>query len=150
MRDFINRHKKRVIAAAAFVLLVALPVSSVVHYTEPTQIGIMWNGATGEIKRDTPGWNISPPWVLVAKVDTRPMRVCISTTGRGFNCKLVQFQPDAFREFVRVEGFRYYWWANRISFNSGYDEEYRGIKDIMRGFAYGAIHYSFAEVKENY
>ena len=105
------------------------------HYTEVGQVGIMRNVVTGDMTLDSPGWNVSPPWVLVSKVDTRPMRVCVTSAGRGFNCKLVQFIPAEFEEFVAVEGFRYWWWANRLSFNWGYDEEYRGMRDLMRGYA---------------
>jgi hypothetical protein len=110
----------------------------------------MRNRVSGETKLDTPGWNISAPWVAVSKVDIRPMRVCVTSSGRGFNCKLVRFEPKGFQEFVATEGFRYYWWANRISFNFGYDQEYRGMKDIMRGHAYGIQKYTFLTVVQDY
>lgn len=120
------------------------------HYSEQGQVGIMRNRVTGELRLDHPGWNFSVPWVSVAKVDARPMRVCITTAGRGFNCRLVKFEPEAYREFVGVEGFYYYWWANRFSFNLGYDEEYRGVKDLLRGYAYGVKRYPFVVVIRDY
>ena len=121
-----------------------------VHYTEPTEIGISRNWISGELHLDTPGWNITAPWVTVAKVDVPPLRICVTTAGRGFSCKLVQFKPEAFKAFVAVEGFYYYWWANRISFNFGYDDEYRGMKDLLRGYAYGVKQYPFVTTLRNY
>ncbi|MCR4314080.1 MAG: hypothetical protein NUV84_02440 [Candidatus Uhrbacteria bacterium] len=93
---------------------------------------------------------MSLPWVQAAHIELRPQRVCITTTGRGYSCKLVRFNAEHFQEFVRVEGFRYYWWANRLSYNHGYDEEYRGFRDILRGHAYGAKSYPFITILETY
>lgn len=120
------------------------------HYTEPTQVGVARNWITGRLWADTPGWNITAPWVTVSKIDTRPIRVCVTTSGRGFNCKLAQFEPSAYKEFVATEGFYYHWWANRFSFNWGYNEEYRGMKDLLRGYAYGVKKYSFVTVLIDY
>jgi hypothetical protein len=121
------------------------------NYTEPTQIGIARNYVSGEMwVQEGGGWHFTAPWTLVAKIDVRPMRVAVTTTGRGFSAKLVQFEPKAWREFVATEGFRYYWWANRLSFNFGYDEEYRGVKDILRGYAYSAKKYPFITILKEY
>ena len=121
-----------------------------VHYTEYGSIGIMQNFFTRDVALDHPGWNFSAPWVRVARMDTRPTRVCVTTASRAFNCRLVQFNPSAFREFVTTEGFRYYWWDNRLSFNWGYDDEYRGTKDILRGYGYSAQTYPFITVLREY
>ncbi|MDB5260633.1 MAG: hypothetical protein JWN37_864 [Candidatus Nomurabacteria bacterium] len=139
-----------ILVAGALLLLGALIYFPFMHHSEPTQVGIMRNAFTGEVKRDTPGWNLSAPWVKVAKVTTTPLRVCITTTSRAFNCRLVQFVPEEYEVFVRTEGFRYYWWANRISYNHGYDEEYRGMRDIMRGYAYSAKRYPFIKILRVY
>lgn len=121
------------------------------NYTEPTEIGIARNIFTGEMwVQEGGGWHSTPPWIRVARIDIRPMRVVITTAGRGFSAKLVRFNPKVWREFVDTEGFRYWWWANRISFNFGYDEEYRGMKDILRGYAYGVKSYSFITILEDY
>lgn len=120
------------------------------HYTPLGYVGILRHTFTGEVVLDHPGWNLTPPWIRVAKVDARPMRVCITSAGRGYSCKLVQFQPSAVQEFVKTEGFRYYWLANRVSFNFGYDDEYRGVRDIMRGYAYSPHRYAFLVVKDEY
>jgi hypothetical protein len=74
----------------------------------------------------------------------------VPSAGRGWSAKLVQFEPKAYQEFVATEGFRYYWWANRFSVNFGYRDEYRGIKDIFRGYAYSDKKYPFLTVLEEY
>lgn len=121
------------------------------NYTEPTEVGIARNMISGEMwLQEGGGWHITPPWVWVTCIDTRPMRVALMSAGRGYSAKLVQFKPGKWREFVATEGFRYYWWANRFSINLGYDEEYRGVRDIMRGYAYSAKPYPFIEVLAEY
>lgn len=138
--------KKKIALRMLAGIGVLLLLSTFVHYTEPTELGIMRNMFTGTTQCDTPGWHFSAPWVLVAKVDLRPTRVCVSSSSRSVNCRLVQFEPHAWEEFVQTEGFRYYWWANRISFNWGYEEEYRGFRDILRGYAYSSTPYDFVTV----
>ena len=126
---------------------------SCVHYTEPNQAAVTWNLFSGEVWIDVvAGLNVNTPWVLVARIDKRPVRVCISTRGRGFNCKLVEFVPSGWKELLKVEGFRYYWWDNRISFNWGYErsEEHRGVKDLLRGHAYGVQKYSFIKILRDF
>ncbi|MBI2023078.1 hypothetical protein HYT01_00755 [Candidatus Giovannonibacteria bacterium] len=122
-----------------------------VHYLEPNQVGIVRNRFTGEVRLDDQAsFDITPPWIAVSRIDIRPMRVCITSASRGFNCKLIQFAPAHFKEFVLVQGFHYYWWANRISFNFGYNEEYRGMKDLLRGYAYGTKQYPFVKILRDY
>ncbi len=122
-----------------------------VNYTEQYEAGITLNVFTQEPGiQGSSGFHLTAPWILVSVVDTRPQRVCITSASRAFNCKLVQFDPVNYKEFVATEGFRYYWWANRISFNFGYHEEYRGMKDILRGYAYGVKRYAFLKTLENY
>lgn len=120
------------------------------NYLEPYEVGIARNAFTGEIVLQKGGMHLTAPWVRVATIDTRPQRVCVTTTGRGFNCLLVAFDPVAYKEFVAVEGFRYYWWANRFSFNSGYHEEYRGMRDLLRGYAYSVKKYPFITIIRSY
>lgn len=142
--------KRLGVLGGLLLLAVGLFYFSCVHYSGITQVGMMRNWITGELKLDTPGWNTSSPWVSVAKADTRPMRVCVTTAGRGFNCKLVEFVPGEYKKFVETEGFHYYWWYNRVSFNWGYDDEYRGMKDVLRGYAYGVKQYPFVRVLRDY
>jgi hypothetical protein len=121
------------------------------NYTEPTQFGIARNKITGKMWiQEGGGVYLTWPWVWVVRVDTKPIRVAVVSGGRGYSAKLVQFEKRGWKEFVAVEGWRYYWWSNRISFNLGYDDEYRGMKDILRGYAYGAKSYSFMTVLKEY
>jgi hypothetical protein len=142
--------KKYAILLAIIFCAAFLPYLGFFNHVDPYEVGISWNRVTGELWLQGSGIHFTPPWVAVSRVDTRPMRVCVTTSGRGYNCKLIQFVPEAYKEFVAVEGHRYYWWANRFSFNSGYDDEYRGIKDLLRGHAYGTTRYSFMKILEEY
>ena len=121
------------------------------NFVEPTKVGIARNFITGRTwLQDGNGWNITAPWVYVPEIDTRPIRVEVTSAGRGFSAKLVQFNKEYWQEFVVTEGIYYYWWANRISFNLGYNEEHRGVKDIFRGYAYSAKKYPFIVILLEY
>ena len=137
-------------ALAALAGCVLVFYMACLNYTETGRVGIMRNLVTGEVRIDHPGWNLSPPWVLVAHMETRPTRVCVESTTRGYNCRLVQFKPEYAELFVQTEGFSYYWWSNRFSFNGGYEHEYRGTDDILRGYGYSAKQYPFVGVLEEY
>jgi hypothetical protein len=128
--------------ASAFALLVYLPLF---HYTGQHEVGLKFNPFMGTVQADTPGFNFSAPWVAVAKLDTRPQRVCVTTVAKVLVCKLVRFNPEGYSEFVKREGFRYYWLDNRISFNFGYAEEYRGVRDLLRGYAFEGTPQKFLE-----
>ena len=146
--------KKLLIVAGACCLL-GLFYLAFVNHLETYQVGITRNFISGELTiqnpdKDRGGYFFSAPWVQVARIDTRPFRVCITSATRAFNCKLVQFEPSAHKEFVAVQGFQYHWLANRISFNFGYTEEYRGVKDILRGYTYGVKKYPFVTVLRDY
>lgn len=144
-------NKKRIAVIISFFLLILLFYIGFVNHTEPTEIGIARNIISGKMwVQEKGGIHITLPWVLVARVDIRPVRVAVTSAGRGYSAKLVQFNPQYWQRFVEVEGWRYYWWANRLSFNLGYSEEYRGIRDIMRGYAYSAKQYPFLELLKEY
>jgi len=139
----------RVIAATALGCLFLFWLMCV-HFTPVGTASIQRNHRDGSILLDKPGLHLTPPWIQAAQVELRPMRVCITSAGKGYNCKLVQFDPDQYEQFVQVEGFRYYWLANRISFNWGHDKTYRGFEDIMRGHAFGAESYDFLTELQGY
>jgi hypothetical protein len=121
------------------------------NYTEPTELGIARNRVTGEMwAQKGGGWHMTAPWVSVSVIDTRPVRVHVTSAGHGYSAKLVQFDSNEWQEFVQIEGFRYYWWANRISINFGYNDEYRGMRDIMRGHAFGTKQYKFIKILTEY
>jgi hypothetical protein len=122
-----------------------------VNYTEPTELGIARNKISGEMWiQENGGWHLSAPWVFVANVDLRPIRVAVLSSGHAYCAKLVQFDKNHWKEFIAVEGFRYYWWSNRISFNLGYEEEYRGMKDLMRGYAFSVQKFPFINILTEY
>lgn len=120
------------------------------NHNEPTDLGIARDSISGEMWIQRGGFHLTKPWVRVAKVDLRPIRVEVNSAGRGFNAKLVQFEEGYWLEFVNTEGFYYYWWANRFSFNASYKEEHRGVRDLMRGYAYSAKHYPFVKILNEY
>lgn len=134
--------------------LVVLPFSALllfyfffVNYLDLGESGISFNRFSGEISlQDGQGLHFTAPWVFVSTVSMQPIRVCVTSTGRDVACKLVQFDSSAYRDFVRVQGFRYWWWSNRISYNMGYDEEYRGMRDLMRGYAFSVDKYPFIKI----
>ena len=126
---------------------------TLVTHIEPTEAGIGINWFNGNLRLlDRAGWHLTPPWVWVTKVQTTPMRVSVSTASRGYSSKLVQFQKEYYKEFIATEGWYFYWWYNRLSFNIGYthDEEYRGFRDIMRAYAYSAKRYPFIKIINKY
>jgi hypothetical protein len=112
------------------------------------EAGIAWSRVTGALWVQPAGYHVTWPWVAVSTVETRPQRVCMTSASKAaFSCKLVRFDPAYFREFVGAEGHYYYWTANRVSFNGGYGEEYRGFRDVLRGYAYGSVRYPFLVVE---
>jgi len=122
-----------------------------VNHVDQYEVGISWNLVTGQMWVQDSGYHLTAPWALVSRVDTRPQRVCVTSGSHAaFNCKLVQFQTAQWQGFVATEGWRYYWLSNRLSFNIGYREEYRGFHDILRGYAFSARRYPFLSVLEEY
>lgn len=121
------------------------------YHIEPFWVAIVRNRFSGQVEIDSvPGFKIRAPWVSAAQIDTRPIRVCVTSAGRVSNCKLVQFNVSGWQEFVKIEGFHYYWWSNRVSFNGGYSDENRGMKDLLRGYAFGSQTYPFVTVLRHY
>lgn len=119
------------------------------HFVDSTHVGIQRNLITGQNSLSQPGLHFTAPWVLVAQLPHTPVRVCITSASRSGNCKLVEFNPEHYKEFIATEGFRYYWWDNRISFNSGY-ETYRGYRDLYRGYAFGMQAYPFITIHRSF
>ena len=126
----------------AIWLLVTLPT---INYVDQGEAGLQWNFLTGEIiLQDRPGFHLTSPTTLVSVIDLRPQKLCLMSSAHSApNCRLVKFVPDQYQEFVKVEGWGYYWLYNRVSFNSGYPETYRGFRDILRGYAFSAHQYPF-------
>ena len=139
------------IVYVSVVLSLVLFYFTCINYIEPSEVGIARNHITGRMwLQDKGGIYLTWPWVWVARIDTRPMRVAVTTAGKARSAKLVQFEQKHWESFVQTEGWRYYWWANRFSINFGYDEEYRGLRDIMRGYAYSTKQYPFIKILQEY
>lgn len=132
------------------ILLTFLIYFPFVNYVEFQHVGLARNFVTGEMYLQRPGTYITEPWVSVARIDARPVRVCLQSSSiRTTTCKLVRFVPKYYREFVANEGHRYYWLSNRFSYNSGYEHEYRGMQDLLRGYAFMPTeHFFIAEERE--
>ncbi len=108
------------------------------------EIAIERNIFSGALKCDSTSLiNISYPWIQVVKIDTRTRRTCIDCDCKTLNCRLIQFNKSGWLEFVKREGFRYYWLENRLSFNSGAQREYRGMDFILRGYAFDEQNHEF-------
>lgn len=142
--------KRWVVVAMLVVTILAVCGFFTVNYNEPTQIGIARNLITGEMVMQEGGIYFKPPWVWVVRIDTRPVRLGIMSGGRGYDAKLVQFDKRYWKEFVAIEGWRYYWFSNRISLNFGHESTYRGMDDVMIGYAYSSKKYPFVVILEEY
>ena len=142
-----GKHSRRIVMYGGIAAAVAGVYGCTVNHVDSHEVGLAWNRVTGNLWVQHGGFHVTWPWVAVSNIDTRPVRVCVTSSSRAFSCKLVRFDPSGFREFVATEGHYYYWWANRISYNGGYVDEYRGMKDILRGYAYGSEQYPFVRIE---
>lgn len=138
--------KKSIIISALVVLFLFVCYLAFYHYTDSYEFGITYNVFTGECKSDKhTGHHLTLPWVLATKIDTRPQRVCIASATRNMDCRLVQFDTTKWRDLIKFEGFQYYWWYNRLSFNWG-QESYRGVRNLLLGHSYGNSRGSFVKI----
>lgn len=112
-------------------------------YNPYTHVSIHRNWLSGKTELKGPGVSITPPWTFVSRIDIRPKKVCLECSCQNLNCQLVSFDPSGWKDFLKVEGFGYYWWRNRLSFNIGHDNEYRGISNILRGYSFSDRNYTF-------
>lgn len=134
--------RRRTILAVAIVPIIAF--LSTFNYVEQGNAGLAWNPISGQITLQKAGMHWTAPTTLVTTVETRPQRLCLTSSAQAApNCRLVQFEERYYKEFVAVEGWRYYWFNNRLSFNFGHPETYRGFRDVLRGYAFSAQRYPF-------
>jgi len=141
----------KIYLSVGFIAVLLMMYLFLFNFTNVNQVGLCKNIVSKNVyAQETAGFHLTPPWVFVIRVDTKPIRVSVMSSGRVANAKLVQFNPKYWNDFVKTEGWRYYWWSNRISFNLGYKEEFRGMKDVMRGYAYSAKKYPFITVLEEF
>lgn len=117
-------------------------IQDVNHYS------IKRNYFTGDVQLDTvPGIKISSPWTQVIRIDNRPFKICVTSSSKVLNCGVYSFNPKGFEGFIKREGVEYYWWRNRLSFNLGHKEEYRGFVDILKGYTLDKDRYEFITYK---
>lgn len=129
--------------------LVLLFWLSFFSYTDSYHYSIGRNLITGEVWISEPsGMSISSPWTQISRIDIRPIRSCIDCSCNNINCKLISFNPNGYLEFIEKEGFEYYWWRNRFSFNYGNKFEYRGLSNILRGYSFDEIQYGFLTIEK--
>lgn len=118
-------------------------------YGDLYHYSISRNLLSGEISIEKSGGiSITAPWVQVSRIDSRPIKSCVDCSCNNITCKLISFNPDGYLDFLDKEGFGYYWWRNRISFNLGNKLEYRGLSNVLRGYAFDNKEYSFITVSE--
>lgn len=114
------------------------------NFLNMSEVSLNYNIIDGNVTCDTvSGIKLSAPWVLVNVVDIRPIKVCVDCSCRNLTCKLIAFNPKEYKIFVQKEGWSYFWWRNRLSFNSGNKQEYRGLKNVIRGYAFDDVEYKF-------
>jgi hypothetical protein len=151
-RDFVWGVLKSNAVRALFIVwgIILMVFCATVRYIEPGEAGIEWRPISGQIRLlDTPGWQFSAPWAFVTVIDTRPQRLCLTSSVHAApNCRLASFDTRHYREFIAVEGWSYYWFRNRLSFNFGHPETYRGWRDVMRGYAFSEKPYDFIAREE--
>lgn len=141
---------KRFLMTFTPVIVVVILYFAFLNRVNPNEVGLARNHITGETWAQEAGWHVTAPWTWIATVNTNPIRVSVPTTGRGYSSKLVQFVPEHHDEFLELEGWRWYWWDNRFSFNFGHEDEYRGFRNLMLGYAYSAKKYPFIKVLAEY
>lgn len=115
-----------------------------VDFRDSYHIALCKNEIKGEVYLDTlHGFNVTYPWIRVSKIDTRPIKLCIDCNCANINCKLIQFDYNYYQNFTKREKFCYFWWKNRISFNISQENEYRGMKFILRSYAFDKEKHKF-------
>jgi len=145
------RFKKTSVISVCMILSVILAYCLFCNFLTYHEVGLARNFVTKNtwIQKD-PGFHFTNPFVMVQRIDTRPVRVSVHSSSKCVSSMLVQFVPEEWEIFVKTEGWRYYWWSNRFSFNCSYPEEYRGWRDVMRGYAYSTKKYPFIKILDEY
>lgn len=97
-----------IILAAILISLFTFWIFCVNHVSY-NEIGISYNSRTGEIEKQHTGYHLTPPWVRVTYMSTIPVRVemLYGQGSRFILPKIVQFQPEFYKEFIQIEGFHY-------------------------------------------
>lgn len=127
---------------------IAITVWSIVFstYTKVRidQIGISFNPFSGSIDTLSSGRHFMSPFTLVSRIPTNPVKVCINGKNYSTNCKLLSFRKSEWRELIRLEGWRYYWWDNRLTIST--IGQNRGFSNLL--FTHYYLKSSFVNVEE--
>lgn len=144
IKPLLIQYRSKIIKSLLIVSPILLFYLLFVNVVKIHECSLNYNFISGKIVVDTiPGIKINSPWVLVSNIDTRPIRVCVDCSCNNISCKLVSFNPHHYQDFIEKEGWSYYWWRNRVSFNSGNNREWRGMDNIIRGYAFDNKSYKF-------
>jgi hypothetical protein len=121
--------KNTLITSISFMFGVFLVYLLFWNHVDYNEIGIAYNSRTGELNKQDVGWHFTPPWVKVTYIPTIPIRVEFDQYSKFVLPKLVKFNPEHYKDFVNIEGFRYY----------------GEIKWVFRQYAYSGRQWSFLE-----
>lgn len=77
-----------------------------VDFIDQHELGYKFDTRTGQISvLKEKGYIVSPPvLVKISTIDLRPFQVCINANSRVLNCKLIQFDPEGFDDFINWHG----------------------------------------------
>ena len=78
------------------------------NHVDINEIGVAYDSRTGKLSKQECGWHLTEPWVEATTIPTIPVRVEIYNHNRFILPKLVQFQPEYYKEFIEIEGFKYF------------------------------------------
>ena len=139
-----TQYQSKLIKSLCVIGILLIVYLSSFNFLNMTEVSLNHNIIDGTVSCDTTrGMKLTAPWILVSVVDTRPVRVCIECSCRNLTCKLVSFNPKEYKLFVQKEGWSYFWFRNRLSFNSGNKQEYRGFENVVRGYSFDNVEYKF-------
>ena len=121
------------VAGIIFVLVFLFYIACLNH-TSVNEFGTCYNPWDGTISTQMePGWYYTSPFVRVAYISTLPMRVTVTSNARVIVSKMVRFNPDGLDDFIRLQGFSYF-------FN---------IENTLLGYAFSGNKYSFLEIVQD-
>lgn len=148
LKSLMTQYQSKIIKSLSIIGILFTFYLTSFNFLNMSEVSLNYNIIDGTVTCDTvTGIKLSAPWVLVSVIDTRPIKVCVDCSCRNLTCKLIAFNPNEYKTFLQKEGWSYFWWKNRLSFNSGNKQEYRGFKNVIRGYAFDNVEYNFLVYK---
>ncbi len=90
------------------------------NHVSINEVGLAYDSRDGTVIVQHPGWHRTHPLVRATYINTQPFQVDLNMgmqrEVRVLNVKLVRFVPEHAKEFVAIEGFRYYQNGNPYMF----------------------------------